>query len=521
MQLSLQTSEVLLPDTDFDGLPDYAERNMPCASAPLCLEESAGVNRCTNTGAVCNSAADCACASNVCACPTNPNSADTDGDGIDDLDELSAEQLELLTAHGRIFPGYILDDGDSAKLGTDPSRSDADGDGRSDYFELYTGWLVQRYDGTVVRVFSDPRIADTDGDGMTDGDEWAKAIDPRDPDTDDDGRVDGIDTQYPNRPDLSVTVTYAALQMVQPSEAAEWLWGLYVQGPSQPFPGTRVSSGADCPVPLKNNCQCETNLRDLPLNRSVNLTLAPGEAFVLNGALSEVYEDSNRSCPNGITDPYKLTGDSDDGRYMHFIEQPVTYESLQSRQFSSRSIQLSSMAGGIAVTVFVEIFVNCEGSARRICRPGSTCLSSLDCESNNCTSGICVDLCGNGAPDAGEVCDDGNDLECGTCNAQCDVFAATPADTCPTGVGCGSNADCASNSCSGGRCAPRCGDGVKDSGESCDDNNNLACGTCNASCNGAGTGATCTAGTRCKTDADCTGTCDPSTRLCVAPPAGP
>ena len=527
VQVTQQTSEVLLPDTDFDGLPDYAERNMPCASEPLCLAESSAagsLTRCTNTGEECNplAAEPCPCIGGACACPTNPNSADTDGDGIDDLDELSAEQLELLAAHAQIFPGYIIDREASAQLGTDPGRSDADGDGRSDYFELYTGWLVQRYDGTVARVFSDPTIADSDGDGMNDGDEWSRGIDPRDPDTDDDGRIDGIDAQYPNRPDLSVTVTYAALQMVQPNEAAEWLWGLYVQGPGQPFPGSRVSNGSDCPVPLKNNCQCETDLRDLPLNKSINITLAPGEAFVLNGALAEVYEDSGRSCPGGITDPYQLTAHSDDGRYLHFIEQPVTYEALVSRQFTSRSIQLSSMNGGIAVTAFVEIFVNCEGSARRICRPGSTCLSNADCESNNCTNGVCVDLCGNGTTNTPlEVCDDGNDLECGTCSAQCDVFSATPAARCPTGVRCNSPATCASNSCLNGRCAPSCGDGVRDAGEACDDNNNLECGTCNASCGGAGTGATCLANTRCNADADCTGTCNQVTRLCVAPPPPP
>ena len=167
--------------------------------------------------------------------------------------------------------------------------------------------------------------------------------------------------------------------------------------------------------------------------------------------------------------------------------------------------------------------MNCEGSARGICRAGSRCLASEDCESGVCdpTSRVCVDYCGNGVIDGLEACDDGNHQSCGTCNSSCSGPTA-PADPCPAGVACLAPADCASNACTNGLCAPRCGDGVREAGEFCDDRNTSACGTCNATCTGVGSG-NCAAGIGCNFDLDCTGTCGDEVSealVCVAA-AGP
>ena len=80
------------------------------------------------------------------------------------------------------------------------------------------------------------------------------------------------------------------------------------------------------------------------------------------------------------------------------------------------------------------------------------------------------------------VADDGFADACGTCNATCD------------GAGSGST----------------CGDGAQcPEIEDCDDGFTDACGSCNATCSGAGTGADCGTGLGCNTGAtDCaTGTC--------------
>jgi hypothetical protein len=114
-------------------------------------------------------------------CPTDPGSGDTDGDGIGDLDELSAAQLERLAAHAQLFPGCVLDTALSDALGTDPNRKDADGDGLDDFFEVYVGWTVRRADGTFEQVLPDARRADGDGDGLSDQAEFARLTDPQDP----------------------------------------------------------------------------------------------------------------------------------------------------------------------------------------------------------------------------------------------------------------------------------------------------------------------------------------------------
>ena len=108
--------------------------------------------------------------------PIDPE-ADTDNDGIKDIDE-----IEL--------------------FGTDPENADTDGDGLSDYDELHdlgTNPLDPDTDGDGLsdgdekNVYgTDPKSSDTDADGISDGDEKNKCgTDPLNPDTDGDGVADG------------------------------------------------------------------------------------------------------------------------------------------------------------------------------------------------------------------------------------------------------------------------------------------------------------------------------------------
>jgi hypothetical protein len=72
-----------------------------------------------------------------------------------------------------------LDDAREKEIGADPQKTDSDGDGLNDGDE-------------VIVYKTSPLIADTDGDGLSDGDEtliWRS--NPLNPDTDGDSYPDG------------------------------------------------------------------------------------------------------------------------------------------------------------------------------------------------------------------------------------------------------------------------------------------------------------------------------------------
>ncbi|MBW2702472.1 MAG: hypothetical protein JRF33_16755, partial [Deltaproteobacteria bacterium] len=72
-----------------------------------------------------------------------------------------------------------------------------------------------------------------------------------------------------------------------------------------------------------------------------------------------------------------------------------------------------------------------------------------DCDGDTDEDGVCWE-CGNGIVEDNEDCDDFNSLSCGTCNASCDGAGDGP--TCPNGEGCAFDGDCASGVCTANVC---------------------------------------------------------------------
>jgi outer membrane protein OmpA-like peptidoglycan-associated protein len=96
---------------------------------------------------------------------TDPNKADTDGDGLSDGDEVNVYKTNPLKADS---DGDGLNDGDEIKVNkTDPNKADTDGDGLGDGDE-------------VVKYHTDPLKADTDGGSVADGTEIARGTNPLD-----------------------------------------------------------------------------------------------------------------------------------------------------------------------------------------------------------------------------------------------------------------------------------------------------------------------------------------------------
>jgi hypothetical protein len=114
---------------------------------------------------------------------TDPSSADTDGDGVNDKVEIDQDGDPT---NPNIVPGDDRDrddipDATEEEYGYDPENPDTDGDGLRDGYEFRTG--------------TDPDNKDTDGDGILDGDE----------DQDDDGLTALVEQEQKTRPDKDDT----------------------------------------------------------------------------------------------------------------------------------------------------------------------------------------------------------------------------------------------------------------------------------------------------------------------------
>jgi hypothetical protein len=159
------------PDSDADGLSDRQE---------ACYHEIL-------TGQ-CQDIDDCDCVLDVwtydhqAGTDTDPASADTDGDGINDLIEilfatLSLDPLrfDLPAVCSELERPYLDSDGDGLNdceekiLGTDPTLFDTDRDGYPDGIEFMVG----------TNPLDADSLKDTDMDGLDNGDELEQHLDPQ------------------------------------------------------------------------------------------------------------------------------------------------------------------------------------------------------------------------------------------------------------------------------------------------------------------------------------------------------
>jgi hypothetical protein len=120
---------------------------------------------------------------------TLPLADDSDGDGISDFDEAAEQPAAASTSDAAVLEPVLVDEVPVAsETGVDESGSagdfvaegelDSDGDGLSDAFEYELG--------------TDPFNPDSDGDNASDGEEWFLGLTgPLNPDDDQDGKLDG------------------------------------------------------------------------------------------------------------------------------------------------------------------------------------------------------------------------------------------------------------------------------------------------------------------------------------------
>src|SRR5688572_24616617 len=113
---------------------------------------------------------------------TDPEHADTDGDGILDGIEAGREGGIDLRCTGRI------QDADPGSR-TNPTDPDSDAD------DLLDGAEDADRDGRLDEGESDPKSRDSDDDGLPDGEEARLFTQPTHPDSDGDGLSDGVEAR--------------------------------------------------------------------------------------------------------------------------------------------------------------------------------------------------------------------------------------------------------------------------------------------------------------------------------------
>lgn len=119
---------------------------------------------------------------------------------------------------------------------------------------------------------------------------------------------------------------------------------------------------------------------------------------------------------------------------------------------------------------------------------GAACSAGPECQSSLCQTDVCVanNVCGNGAREAGEGCDDGTAFGGGSglCNDSCLIPDGQSCNAVAPGLT--GAASCASSLCPNGTCVAQdvCGNGVLETGEGCDDGTAGGGGSagCNDSC---------------------------------------
>ena len=183
-------------DSDGDGLTDDKEKELGTDPNKVDTDED-GINDGDEVSGAKNPAKDNKFDEAGEPGNTDPTKADTDGDGTNDGDEVTGAKNDgkatdpnddqskpaVPVEEPKDSDSDGLTDAKEKELGTDPNKADTDGDGINDGDEV--SGEGNKFDGKPT----DPTKADTDGDGTNDGDEvtGAKnngtATNPNDPDS--------------------------------------------------------------------------------------------------------------------------------------------------------------------------------------------------------------------------------------------------------------------------------------------------------------------------------------------------
>lgn len=284
-------SSKVLPDSDFDGLPDVVEF----------------------------------------AIRSDPTRSDSDGDELSDLQELDLEnpvfpsfdaELNVVGTH-RYYDQARLDEAKrrcslaaSCALAsvvsahTNPTSVDSDGDGLSDYQEHHEPFNIY-IDGKLLLVTSDPNLRDTDYDRLSDEAEFALKTDPTRADSDGDSVDDRTESRSqppllrsPIVKDRVITFDYTRISWRNTDcDATSWEdWGWTLEflkpGAAQPEPNPDWSTADGVEVTFDTEVSGTQSIAGTPVT-----FVAPfGQTMTLRGIIREYGGGHSVDSSNDFTD---------------------------------------------------------------------------------------------------------------------------------------------------------------------------------------------------------------------------
>ncbi|GGO30008.1 hypothetical protein [Deinococcus humi] len=185
-QVVTRFSDPRKPDTDGDSLNDRAELRIGTDPRVQDFDKVADNDRDGLSNLEEKVGWTVTLATSTVPVTSNPELADSDGDGLNDKQERDALTSPMMPD----TDGDGLSDRDEViDFKTSPTKVDTDGDGLTDFTELKKPW-VPRVLGMTTPVSSSPLLRDTDYDGLTDKEEWDRWMDPTKVDTDGDQASD-------------------------------------------------------------------------------------------------------------------------------------------------------------------------------------------------------------------------------------------------------------------------------------------------------------------------------------------
>jgi cysteine-rich repeat protein len=230
-------------------------------------------------------------------------------------------------------------------------------------------------------------------------------------------------------------------------------------------------------------------------------TLAEGEIFVSDGVATlqltdDDLDDRSPRVSTGLAGP-SVAWIKDYGGENNVGDEIWMYEGCAAARVTDNAVADTAPAldgqlvawvrGGGSESEIWAATVTCEGASAPVCGDGAVdageqCDDGGNAPGDGCDESCVDEICGNGMlqSGAGEACDDGNTADGDGCSAGClvecgdgDVDAGEECDDSNATSGDGCSATCL---------AEICGNGRIDSGEQCDDGNSAEGDACGSSC---------------------------------------